>query len=302
MADPYSDIPELSAEQAAILRRRRIAEQIQAQSMQPIPQQQAQGGYVVPTSPLLGIGKVLEAYFGKKAADRADTDQAALGKKYSDMENQAVTDYLNSRKPSNQGNIGGVTPIQPPAEMEIRELNSGSGQLPDIMTSGLPPVSGGSDGRSTQEARDLANITAQTSNFPKLRVTGALTARLDEQEQGRQERIAASAAAAKLAAENRNASKKYGTADMSIGGGMWQTYETNTDGRVNPDKPLGKPFAKRATASDISVSASSSVPKGDTKYAETRMADAADEMGKLTKAAETAHKSNKSLDRFLESS
>ena len=46
---------------------------------------------------------------------------------------------------------------------------------------------------------------------------------------------------------------KMGTEDVSVGGGQWQTYVTNPDGSVNFDKPVGKPFTKRATASDVNV-------------------------------------------------
>lgn len=46
---------------------------------------------------------------------------------------------------------------------------------------------------------------------------------------------------------------KISTEDVSIGNGMWQTFETDEYGRVLQDKPLGQPFAKRATASDTNV-------------------------------------------------
>ncbi len=46
---------------------------------------------------------------------------------------------------------------------------------------------------------------------------------------------------------------KVSTEDVSIGNGMWQTFETDEYGRVQQDKPLGQPFAKRATASDTTV-------------------------------------------------
>lgn len=89
----YSNIPELSAQQAGILRRQKIAELIQAQSMKPLESQQIPNGYVVPTSPLLGIGKVLEAYLGRKAGESADTAELGLTDKYNQMEADAVKNY-----------------------------------------------------------------------------------------------------------------------------------------------------------------------------------------------------------------
>jgi hypothetical protein len=56
---------------------------------------------------------------------------------------------------------------------------------------------------------------------------------------------------------------KVSTEDVSIGNGMWQTFETDEYGRVLQDKPLGQPFAKRATASDttVTVGGGDAVPK-----------------------------------------
>ena len=100
MADIYSDIPELSAEQANIVRRQKIAQMIQSQAMQGIPSQPQMGRYAVPTNPLLALGKIGEAYFGKQAADNADAKQAALSDKYNTIANadrQSVVDALVSK-------------------------------------------------------------------------------------------------------------------------------------------------------------------------------------------------------------
>lgn len=173
MADLYSDIPELSAEQAGILRRKKIAELIQARSMQPIEESQPVGRFRVPVSPLQGIGKVLEAYLGKKAGEEADTAQTDLGKKYSGMEDTAVADYIRSRQP------------QPAIPMP----ETGGPGRPEMIP--------------TAQDIDQADLQAQTSDFPKLRVAGALQARLTEQEQARKENIAARAEAAKISADAR---------------------------------------------------------------------------------------------------
>lgn len=60
-----------------IEQRRKYAEMLREQSMEPI-QQQTAGGWVVPISPFEGAGKLAQAYFGKKKATEADERQKAL--------------------------------------------------------------------------------------------------------------------------------------------------------------------------------------------------------------------------------
>lgn len=55
-------------------------------------------------------------------------------------------------------------------------------------------------------------------------------------------------------------------------------------------------------AKGSAVTLSVAVGKGDQKYAETRLTDAAEAMTALTKAAESSYKANQALDRFLEAS
>src|SRR3990167_5021011 len=74
LTSPYS------AEQAAIERRRRMAEALQAQSMQPIESQTA-GGWVVPISPWQGAAKLAQGLFGGLGASRADAQQKALAER-----------------------------------------------------------------------------------------------------------------------------------------------------------------------------------------------------------------------------
>lgn len=66
-----------SAEQEKIARSRKYAELMQQQSMQPLESQTA-GGWVVPTSPLQGMAKLLQAYGGRKGQENADEKQKAL--------------------------------------------------------------------------------------------------------------------------------------------------------------------------------------------------------------------------------
>jgi hypothetical protein len=82
------------AEQAAIARRQKIAEQMMAQGQQPLDTNEMAGGYVVPVSPLAGLGKIAQqlagAYIGKQAdqqtADLADKKSAIIQQLYANGE------------------------------------------------------------------------------------------------------------------------------------------------------------------------------------------------------------------------
>lgn len=87
---------------------------------------------------------------------------------------------------------------------------------------------------------------------------------------------------------------KVSTEDVSIGNGLWQTYETDEYGRVQLDKPLGQPFAKRATASDTNVTVGGggdAVPKDLAKALPDRFE-------RLQTAATTAVQQIQSADRI----
>lgn len=74
-----------ATEQASIDRRRKYAEALQSQAMQPSETQTA-GGWAIRTSPLAHAAKLLEAYGGKRGIDQADEQQKILAGKYqSDM-------------------------------------------------------------------------------------------------------------------------------------------------------------------------------------------------------------------------
>ncbi len=59
-------------------RRQRMADMLQQQAMQPLESQTAPGGYVVPTSPLLGLAKMLQAYSAGKTQRGIDTELADI--------------------------------------------------------------------------------------------------------------------------------------------------------------------------------------------------------------------------------
>lgn len=69
-----------SADVAAIERQRRLAEALQAQSMQPLETQTA-GGWVVPISPLQGAAKIVQGYGAQITQKRADEKSRELTEK-----------------------------------------------------------------------------------------------------------------------------------------------------------------------------------------------------------------------------
>ncbi|CAB4171419.1 hypothetical protein UFOVP1095_37 [uncultured Caudovirales phage] len=68
------------SESADIERRRKYAEMLREQSMQPLEGGMA-GGWAIPISPTQGLAKALQAYAGAKGMQQAKTDQQALGQR-----------------------------------------------------------------------------------------------------------------------------------------------------------------------------------------------------------------------------
>lgn len=186
MADPYTDIPELSAQQAGIARRRKIAEAMQAQAMQPLQSQQIPNGYVVPTSPLLGIGKVLEAYLASKGMKEADTAETGLADKYKTMEAEAVKNYKT--KFNDQVN---PYPVNDQMSPEAQQFAQADGQQ---------IVPGDKRG---------AIIDALTSPFKGLNVAGTLDMKAMETEANDKRDAANKMEQAKIAAQSREDIAKY---------------------------------------------------------------------------------------------
>jgi hypothetical protein len=101
MAGMYSDIPELAAEQEQIARRRRIAEMLQQQALEPTPNQIPQRGFASNTALPNAVAKIAQAYFGNKKAQEADTAQGALGERAMGMqtgERQKIVDALTPKE------------------------------------------------------------------------------------------------------------------------------------------------------------------------------------------------------------
>lgn len=72
-----------TADLAQIERQRKLAQSLQDQSMQQEGQQTA-GGWVVPYSPMQGVGKMAQAWFGRKQAEDADEKTRTLSRRAQD--------------------------------------------------------------------------------------------------------------------------------------------------------------------------------------------------------------------------
>ena len=82
-------------------RRQQMAEMLQQQALQPLESQVAPGGMVVPTSPVLGLTKMLQAYMGGKQLVDISKQKSAAEK---GARSEAL-DYLRSFNPE-QKTIG----------------------------------------------------------------------------------------------------------------------------------------------------------------------------------------------------
>ncbi len=82
-----------SSDVVAIERRRKLAEALQAQSLQQTDQPQvAPGGFVPRASPLQGVAKLAQAFAARRQQAKADTEQKALaGKIQTDLSNALIS-------------------------------------------------------------------------------------------------------------------------------------------------------------------------------------------------------------------
>jgi len=254
MNDIYSDIPELSAEQANILRRKKVAEMIQSQSMRPLESQQIPGGYVVPTNPLLALGKLGEAYLGSRAMDAAEGRQAALGEKATGMmssERQKIVDALTP-KPEKQ-----FTPDMMPGEQ------SPFGSL----------VESSAKNQTPQAQLDSLIQARGEVQFPNNQKWADLQQKYLEGKISREDMQQARADAAKIAAEAKlQAEKDRNDMLMAIAGNKITSAEKiagdkvkaklNTDG----DKPMPTAALKMQQENVESLGVSSAIQSDMMKY------------------------------------
>lgn len=143
---------EYSTELADIERRRKYAEMLRSQSMEPVqaPQTPA-GGFAVPVSWTHGLAKALQGYNARKGLEAATADQKALGERYTSERGTALAAALRA---------GSGTPAQEGAEVapDFPVEDAGAFQ-----TQGTPAVPGN---RSAM----LAALVG--SKFPDLQSAG----------------------------------------------------------------------------------------------------------------------------------
>lgn len=89
-----------STDQAAIDRRRKMAEMLQAQSATPLETNNMAGGWVIPVSPFQGAAKILQGYSAGAAMRKADADQKALSERYNTEGQAALAKGLREWKGS----------------------------------------------------------------------------------------------------------------------------------------------------------------------------------------------------------
>ncbi|MCR4300736.1 MAG: hypothetical protein NUV51_03925 [Sulfuricaulis sp.] len=137
-----------SAEYADIERRRKIAEMLQAQSMQPLQASPTPpGGFTVPISPFQGFAKIAQALAASKGMERATGEQKALGERYTRERGDAVSRALEAGqgRPAvpeqwmSEGEDERLQPEQaavPPDRTKVYQALMGS-QFPDLQTAGM---------------------------------------------------------------------------------------------------------------------------------------------------------------------
>jgi hypothetical protein len=148
--------PELQAEALAIQRRQRLADALTQRALGPMQQAQNYGRLASPTSALAPAAQIFQAYAGKQASDRAETDQAAFGEKYRNQLKQSVEDYIKQRDTDSRGAaVGALTSGFPNLEevgkLDLQAIGKGSVTSKDLLSA---------DGY-TSESRVAAALAAQ---------------------------------------------------------------------------------------------------------------------------------------------
>lgn len=99
--DIYGQLPpELLIEQQGIERQRKIAEALMAQGIAPMSQGRMVGRFYVPPSPVEGVAKIAQAYFGGKGVKDADKSSGDLAGKYRQMYADEVAKLQQMRQGS----------------------------------------------------------------------------------------------------------------------------------------------------------------------------------------------------------
>lgn len=159
---PYY-LPSQQVDAEKLADRRRIAEAMIAQSMQPMGGTQFVGRTAVRRSPLEGIAKLAQAYFGNQQGKQIDTDQAALQERQRSDMASALDEYTKA------------TNARPGSSEQImdEQANGGEGAMATITAPPYAPSAG--DKRSA--AMNLMGRIGDPRDAAKMMVADALKPR-----------------------------------------------------------------------------------------------------------------------------
>ena len=168
-----------TAESADIERRRKIAEMLQAQSMQPLQAPPTpSGGFTVPLSPFQGFAKIAQALVAQRGMEQAKGKQKALGERYTRERGDAITKALAAGEgrpavPEQWMSEGIDERLQPeqaavPADRrKVYQALMGS-QFPDLQTAGMTGLMKSQEPYSLREGEIRVGPGGQTiSSNPK---------------------------------------------------------------------------------------------------------------------------------------
>lgn len=116
MANEFVTLTPYDEQLEKLRRRQRMADLLQQQAMEPLESQVAPGGYVVPTSPLLGLAKMLQAYMGGREQSNIDKELAGIREETTDAM-RGITGRMFGERPTQYDKMGlpiGREPYTPP--------------------------------------------------------------------------------------------------------------------------------------------------------------------------------------------
>ena len=167
----YENIPELGAQEQAILRRRRIAEAMIARGQQPLETTQMAGNVVAPISWTQGLAQLANAYLGGKQAREADKEYGGLA----DKRRQMVADEMAKITALQNGQAGveGIQAqpartIQAPAPMQEGQVAPNFNTVPEQ----IPAVQGRAAVPAVAQDKRGAIMQALMSNLPEMQRYG----------------------------------------------------------------------------------------------------------------------------------
>lgn len=107
-----AEISDYALQQQRLLRKRRLAEALQASGMEPLPAGGMVGNRFVSTSPLLHLAQVMKSGLGASGIQQAERQEQALGERLTTqrgMELQKIIEALRGRQePTFEGMTGGL--------------------------------------------------------------------------------------------------------------------------------------------------------------------------------------------------